>query len=92
MTDFGQAFQAAVRLVLSGDRELFDIVVLSLCVSLTATAIAGVVGAALGAMLAVYRVPGKTGILVVVNAFLGLPPVVVGLVVYLLISRSGPFG
>jgi tungstate transport system permease protein len=92
MTDFGQAFLAAVRLVLAGDRELFDIVVLSLRVSLTATVIAGVAGAALGAILAVYRVPGRTGILVVVNAFLGLPPVVVGLVVYLLISRSGPFG
>ena len=92
MTDFGQAFLAAVRLVLSGDRELLDIVILSLSVSLTATLIAGVAGAALGAMLAVYRVPGKTGILVVVNAFLGLPPVVVGLIVYLLISRSGPLG
>jgi tungstate transport system permease protein len=92
MNDLGEAFLAAARLVRTGDRELIEVVVLSLRVSLTATAIAAVIGAILGAALAVYRVPGRSGIIVLVNALLGLPPVVVGLFVYLMVSRSGPLG
>jgi tungstate transport system permease protein len=92
MHDFGQAFLAAVRLVTTFDPELIGIVALSLRVSLTATLIALVVGAPAGAALALARLPGKTAIVVLANALLGLPPVVVGLVVYLLLSRSGILG
>jgi tungstate transport system permease protein len=65
---------------------------LSLTVSLAASILAFAVGAPLGTALAVYRFPGRSVLVVIVNALLGLPPVVVGLVVYLLLSRSGPFG
>jgi tungstate transport system permease protein len=74
------------------DSELRDIVILSLAVSLTASGLAFAFGAPLGTALAVYRPPGKAAVIVAVNALLGLPPVVVGLVVYLLLSRSGPLG
>ncbi len=92
MGDFQQAFSAAFRLIVSGDPELLAIVVLSLRVSLTATCIALVIGAPLGALLAVARFPGRMGVVVFVNAMLGLPPVVVGLAIYLLLSHSGLFG
>src|SRR5271167_3625478 len=71
---------------------LLGIVALSLAVSVTAAALAGVLGTALGAALAVYRVPGRRTIVVALHALLGLPPVVVGLALYLLLSRTGPFG
>jgi tungstate transport system permease protein len=87
-----EAVSSAIALLLRGDAELLSIVGLSLRVSLTATFIAGLLGTALGAALAVYRVPGKTVLLVIVNGLLGLPPVVVGLAVYLLVSRTGPLG
>jgi tungstate transport system permease protein len=90
--EFGRAFALALRLVASLDRDLLEIVGLSLAVSLSATVLAFSIGAPLGAALAVYRVPGRTPLLVIVNALLGLPPVVVGLLVYLLISRAGPLG
>jgi tungstate transport system permease protein len=90
--EFGRAFALALRLVASLDAELFDIVGLSLRVSLSATLIAFAIGAPLGAALAVYRVPAREVWLVLVNALLGLPPVVVGLFVYLLVSRAGPLG
>jgi tungstate transport system permease protein len=83
---------SALALVLSGDPALYAIVWLSLIVSLTATALAAVVGLPLGAMLALVRFPGRTLAVVVLNAFMGLPPVVVGLAVFLLLSRSGPLG
>jgi len=92
MTEIGHAFALAAQLLARLDPELIGIVSLSLQVSLTATLIAFVIGAAAGATLAVYRVPGRGAILVGVNALLGLPPVVVGLAVYLLVSRAGPFG
>lgn len=92
MHDFGRAFLAALDLIAGANPELMGIVGLSLRVSLTATLVALVLGAPLGAALAVARFPGRGASLVVVNALLGLPPVVVGLVVYLLLSRSGPFG
>jgi tungstate transport system permease protein len=92
MNEIGQAFVSALDLVRAGDSALLEIVALSLRVSLSATLLAGVIGTVLGAILAIYRVPGRTGLLIAVNALLGLPPVVVGLVVYLLVSRAGPLG
>lgn len=74
------------------DPHLREIVVLSIEVSLTASMCAFAIGAPFGAALAVYRFPSRGALIVVVNALLGLPPVVVGLVVYLLLSRSGPLG
>ena len=82
----------AAALVWAGDAGLLSIVGLSLRVSLTATLAAAVVGLPLGAMLAVARFPGRQGILVALNALMGLPPVVAGLLIYLLLSRSGPLG
>jgi len=92
MNDIGRAFAHALDLIAGLDAELVAIVLLSLRVSLTATLIAFAIGAPLGAALAIYRVPGRGLLLVVVNALLGLPPVVAGLLVYLLVSRSGPLG
>ncbi len=92
MQDFGGAFLEAFRLLVAFDSDLLAIVGLSLEVSLTAVAIAGLIGMPLGALLAVVRFPGRGACLVVLNAFMGLPPVVVGLVVYLLLSRAGPLG
>ncbi|MDB5593614.1 MAG: ABC-type tungstate transport system, permease protein [Hyphomicrobiales bacterium] len=82
----------AWQLVVSGDPALFAIVRLSLTVSLAAVALAALVGLPLGGVLALTRFPGRGVIIVIVNAFMGLPPVVVGLAVYLLLSRSGPLG
>ena len=75
-----------------GDGYLRDIVLLSLQVSLTAVAIATVIGLPLGAVAALFRFPGRRVLVVCLNALMGLPPVVVGLVVYLALSRAGPFG
>lgn len=82
----------AWQLIASGDATLFAIVQLSLVVSLSAVTIAALVGLPLGALLALTRFPGRGVLAVVLNAFMGLPPVVVGLAVYLLLSRSGPLG
>ncbi|MFZ0987289.1 MAG: ABC transporter permease, partial [Xanthobacteraceae bacterium] len=92
MNDFITAFHTAFTLIGSFDAELRGIVLLSLAVSLTASACAFAIGAPLGTALAVYRFPGRGTLIVIVNALLGLPPVVVGLAVYLLLSRSGPLG
>ncbi len=92
MQDFAAAFAEAFRLILSFDPELGEIVGLSLRVSLTAILIAAILGMPLGAVLAVSRFPGRGGLVVLLNALMGLPPVVVGLVVYLLLSRAGPLG
>jgi len=92
MNDFAGAFYTAVELIARFDIDLRAIVVLSLGVSLTASACAFVIGAPLGTALAVYRFRGRSVLVVIVNALLGLPPVVVGLIVYLLLSRSGPLG
>jgi tungstate transport system permease protein len=83
---------SAIDLVLSADPTLVEIVRLSLLVSLTAVALAALIGVPLGASLALNRFPGREPIIVVLNALMGLPPVVVGLLVYLLLSRSGPLG
>src|SRR3989442_13410845 len=86
------ALLAAWQLVLSGDPTLVAIVSLSLSISLTAVLFATGFGLPLGAALAVLRFPGRNAAVVVVNALMGLPPVVAGLFVYLLLSRSGPLG
>jgi tungstate transport system permease protein len=90
--DLGRAFATALRLIASGDAELLGIVWLSLSVSLTATLVALVIGAPIGAALASLRFRGRGAVILAANALLGLPPVVVGLAVYLLLSRSGPLG
>ncbi|NWG26181.1 MAG: ABC transporter permease [Pseudorhodoplanes sp.] len=83
---------SALELVLRGDPALLAIVRLSLAVSLSAVLFAALVGLPLGAALALTRFPGRGAAIVVLNALMGLPPVVVGLAVYLLLSRSGPLG
>jgi tungstate transport system permease protein len=92
MGDIGSAFAEAARMIAGADRTLYGIVLLSLQVSLTAVTIATVIGLPLGAALAIRRFPGRPVLLVTLNALMGLPPVVVGLVVYLLLSRAGPLG
>ena len=92
MQSFGEAFGRAIELLAQRDADLFEIVALSLYVSLSATLIACALGLSLGAVLAITRFPGRGAVLVLINALMGLPPVVVGLVVYLYLSRSGPLG
>lgn len=92
MHDLSAAFSTALGLVATGDPALAAIVGLSLRVSLTAVAVAALVGLPLGALLAVARFPGRRGVVVALNALMGLPPVVAGLLIYLLLSRSGPLG
>lgn len=86
------AFYVALSLLLNFDAALFQIVALSLQVSLLAVLIAAVLGFPLGAAVALWRFPGRGGMIVVLNALMGLPPVVAGLMVYLLLSRAGPLG
>jgi tungstate transport system permease protein len=83
---------SAIQLLLSGDPALYRIIALSLTVGLLATAFAALIGLPLGALIALTRFRGRQGTIVVLNALMGLPPVVVGLAVYLLLSRSGPLG
>ncbi len=83
---------SALALVLSADPTLLAIVRLSLIVSLSAVTVAAVIGVPFGAFMALTRFPGREGVIVTLNALMGLPPVVVGLAVYLLLSRSGPLG
>jgi tungstate transport system permease protein len=85
-------FGIALRLIASADAALMQIIALSLRVTLTAVLIACLLGLPLGAGLALARFPGRGAVIVVFNALMGLPPVVAGLLVYLLLSRSGPFG
>lgn len=92
MADNQSAFAQAIFLVLSADPALMEIIGLSLQVSLTAVAIACVIGLPLGALLAVARFRGRRFVILLINTLMGLPPVVVGLLVYLLLSRSGPLG
>jgi tungstate transport system permease protein len=92
MSSLSGAMAEAWRLVASLDPRLGNIVGLSLRVSLTAVAIASVVGLPLGALIAVSRFPARRTTIVLLNALMGLPPVVVGLLVYLLLSRAGPLG
>ena len=92
MNDFARSVGTAVSLIGNADPELLGIVALSLRVSLTASIVAMLIAAPIGAWLAVVRFRGKQAVIVLTNAFLGLPPVVVGLALYLLLSRSGPLG
>ena len=92
MPELREAFATALRLVLEGDADLLEIVVLSLEVSLGALLAACLVALPLGALLAIVRFPGRGAAIVLLNALMGLPPVVVGLLVYLTLSRSGPLG
>jgi tungstate transport system permease protein len=92
LSSISAAIVEAWRLVASLDPRLGDIVGLSLRVSLTAVAIASAVGLPLGALIAVSRFPARRTTIVLLNALMGLPPVVVGLLVYLLLSRAGPLG
>ena len=85
-------FPTAFGLITSGDPALMQIIGLSLRVTLTAVVIACVVGLPFGALLAMARFPGRGAVIVVFNALMGLPPVVAGLLVYLMLSRSGPLG
>jgi tungstate transport system permease protein len=92
MNEIGGAFLLALDMVIRHDGELIAVVLLSLYVSLTASVVAFGLGLPLGGWLATTRIPGRTAFLVVTNAALGLPPVVVGLAAYLVLSRSGPLG
>ncbi len=83
---------ASARLILSGDRALAEIVWLSLRVTLSAVALALLVGLPLGAAVGAFRFPGRAALGLLLNALMGLPPVVVGLLVYLSLSASGPLG
>ena len=86
MSDFATLSGAFVS------RELWEIIALSLSVSLSATAVAAICGLPLGAALAIWRFPGRDAVVIAANALLGLPPVVVGLALYLVLSHSGPLG
>ena len=92
MESFSEAFASAFQLILSADPTLWGIVGLSLQVSLTAVFFAALVGIPLGALLAIKKFWGRPVLIVLVNALMGLPPVVVGLCVYLMLSKSGPLG
>ncbi|WP_321341395.1 ABC transporter permease [Breoghania sp.] len=92
MQDFSGAFFEAFRLVARFDPDLMEVVGLSLRVSLSAVLIAAVVGMPVGALLAVTRFPGRGAVIVLLNSLMGLPPVVVGLTVYLMLSNAGPLG
>jgi len=92
MSDFSDAFQTALGLIVTLNHDLLEILFLSLNVSLTAVAIASILGFAIGGALAVYRFPGRGIVSAVLSALMGLPPVVAGLFVYLLLSNAGPLG
>ena len=92
MQDFGAAFGEAFGLLFGFDPALMEIIGLSLRVSLTAVLISAVIGLPLGAFLGVGRFPGRGAVLVLLNSLMGLPPVVVGLLVYLSLSNAGPLG
>ncbi|MSQ19200.1 MAG: ABC transporter permease subunit [Betaproteobacteria bacterium] len=92
MNGLAAATTDALELLIAGDAKLFGIVGLSLEVSLSAVFLACVLGLPLGAAIAVGRFPGRRSVIVALNALMGLPPVVVGLLVYLMLSRAGPLG
>lgn len=89
---FSDAFTTAFALILALDADLLAIVALSLRISLTAVAFAALIGLPLGALIAVFAFPGRGMAVALLNTLMGLPPVVVGLMVYLMLSRAGPLG
>jgi tungstate transport system permease protein len=92
MQDLHDALVTAMSLMLGLNRDLLEIVAVSLRVSFTGVLLAAIIALPLGGALALLRFPGRRLLIVLMNALMGLPPVVVGLVVYLLLSRSGPLG
>jgi len=92
MQQIYDAFATAVRLIATFDPGLVEVVRLSLEVSLSAVALASLIGLPLGGAAVLFSFPGRRGLVVLLNSLMGLPPVIVGLVVYLLLSRAGPFG
>ncbi|MCG6888645.1 MAG: ABC transporter permease [Gammaproteobacteria bacterium] len=92
MQDFSASFGLAFSLIISADADLIEIIGLSLRVSISAVLLAALIGFPLGALTAVIRFPGRQALAVLLNALMGLPPVVVGLLVYMVISRAGPLG
>ena len=92
MQELGEIFGLAIGLIVSADENLLEIIFLSLRVSLSAVLISCLIGMPLGAMLGMTRFRGHAAVLVLLNALMGLPPVVVGLVVYMLLSNAGPMG
>ena len=92
MNDIVAAFPAALGLILGWQPSLAETVHLSLRTSFSAVAIAAILGLPAGAALALFRFPGRVSLVVLSNALMGLPPVVAGLVIYLLLSRAGPLG
>ncbi len=92
MTTLASSFHTALNLVVTGDQDLVEIVVLSLKVSLSAVVLASIIGMPVGAVIAMRSFPGRAALITLFNSLMGLPPVVLGLVVYLLLSRAGPLG
>jgi len=92
MNEFSNAFRTALQLLVEMDPGLFEIVLLSLRVSLSAVILAAVFALPLGAFVALTAFPGRRSVVILMNAMMSLPPVVVGLVIYLLLSRTGPLG
>ncbi|MEJ8474521.1 ABC transporter permease [Roseibium algae] len=92
MQDFADSFSLAGHLLISGDAALAEIVLLSLRVTVSALIISALIGLPIGALLAVARFPGRSVLTVLANSLMGLPPVVVGLTVYMLLSNAGPLG
>ena len=92
MNDISQALSTASHLIASADAALMAIVLLSIKVSMAAVIIAAAIGLPAGALLAIVPFPGRQPLIAVLNALMGLPPVVVGLLIYLLLSRAGPLG
>ena len=90
--EFMDPLKLAFEMLLALDPELISIISLSLMVSFTAVGAALLIGLPIGALLSSYRFPGRWAIITLSNTFLGMPPVVVGLFIYVLISRAGPFG
>ena len=92
MSDIAQGMYQAVNLIVAFDGDLVEIVLRSLQVSLSSLLFASIIGLPLGTLLAIGKFRGKRIIVILLNSMIGLPPVVVGLVVYILLSRTGPFG
>ncbi len=92
MQDVLSAFNLAGGLLVSADPDLMEIIGLSLRVSLSALLVSCLIGLPLGAVVAISRFRGRSAVIIVMNALMGLPPVVVGLIVYLHLSRAGPLG
>jgi tungstate transport system permease protein len=90
--EFAEFIRLAIHVIISGNNDLYEVVNLSLYVSFSAVAFAALIGLPLGGFLASAQFPGRSLVIVLINALMGLPPVVVGLMIYLLLSRSGPLG